>query len=172
MRLWHFSSSVNSFFKRTCAAIQVGLDVWSLVRTFVYFHALCVWTASALARLRECAGLPEPSLVACVTSTIISWAGSIICFSSLLGFYYDLSPTENQVHLPMCFLPSACLVTKKKKKDKKENYSNLSRALCILIIKLLGDKIHESRNKSPSPTTCLFRFGSRLIKFMHQSFVT
>ena len=24
MRLWHFSSSVNSFFKRTCAAIQWG----------------------------------------------------------------------------------------------------------------------------------------------------
>ena len=28
MRLWHFSSSVNSFFKRACAAIQWGLDVW------------------------------------------------------------------------------------------------------------------------------------------------
>ena len=30
----------------------------------------------ALARLRGCAGSPEPSLVAFVISTIISWAGS------------------------------------------------------------------------------------------------
>ena len=31
MRLWHFSSSVNSVFKHTCAAIQWGYmsDVWS-----------------------------------------------------------------------------------------------------------------------------------------------
>ena len=55
----------------------VGLDVWFLVRPFVYFHALCVRTAKALARLRGCAGSPEPSLVAHVISTIISWAGSI-----------------------------------------------------------------------------------------------
>ena len=27
MRLWYFSSSVNSFFKRACAAIQWGLDI-------------------------------------------------------------------------------------------------------------------------------------------------
>ena len=27
MRLWAFSSSVNSFFKRACAAIQWGLDI-------------------------------------------------------------------------------------------------------------------------------------------------
>ena len=33
-------------------------------------------TANALTRLRGCASSPEPSLVAYVISTIISWAGS------------------------------------------------------------------------------------------------
>ena len=56
-----------------------GLDVWCFVGPFVYFHNLCVWTAKALARLRGCgAGSPEPSLVALVISTIISWAGSFM----------------------------------------------------------------------------------------------
>ena len=57
----------------------VGLDVWFLVGPFVHFHTSCVRTAKALARLRGCAGSPEPSLVAYVISTIISWAGSV-CF--------------------------------------------------------------------------------------------
>ena len=56
----------------------VGLDVWFLVRPFVFFHTSCVRTAIALARLRGCAGTPEPSLVAFVRSTIISWAGSFL----------------------------------------------------------------------------------------------
>ena len=60
------------------AAIQWGLDVWFLVGPFVYFHTSCVRTEKALARLRGCAGSPEPSLVAFVISTIISWAGSIV----------------------------------------------------------------------------------------------
>ena len=51
-------------------------EVWFLVGPFVYFHTLCVRTAMALARLHERAGSPEPSLVAYVISTIISWAGS------------------------------------------------------------------------------------------------
>ena len=55
----------------------VGLDVWFLVGPFVYVHTLCVRTEKALARLRGCAGSPEPSLVAYVISTIISLAGSI-----------------------------------------------------------------------------------------------
>ena len=46
-------------------------------------------TAKALVRLRGCAGSPEPSLVAYVISTIISWAGSYavgtIVITSLLG---------------------------------------------------------------------------------------
>ena len=56
----------------------MGLDVSFLVGLFVYFHSSCVRTAKALARLRACAGLPEPTLVAYVISTIISWAGSFI----------------------------------------------------------------------------------------------
>ena len=54
----------------------VGLDIWFLVGPFVYYDTSCVRAAKALARLRGCAGLPEPSLVAYVISTIISWAGS------------------------------------------------------------------------------------------------
>ena len=53
-----------------------GLDVPFLVGPFVHFHTSCVRTAKALVRLRGCAGSPEPSLVAYVISTIISWAGS------------------------------------------------------------------------------------------------
>ena len=54
----------------------VWLDVLVLVGPFVYFHTSCEQTAKALARLRGCAGSPEPLLVAYVMSTIISWAGS------------------------------------------------------------------------------------------------
>ena len=54
----------------------VEQDVWFLVTPFVYFHTSCVRTAKALASLHGCAGSPEPSLVAYVISTIISWAGS------------------------------------------------------------------------------------------------
>ena len=60
----------------------VGLDVWFFIRPFVYFYTLCVRTAKALARLRGCADSPEPSLVAYVISTIISWAGSVILLAS------------------------------------------------------------------------------------------
>ena len=72
MRLWLFSSSVNSFFNRTCTAIQWGLmsDVWSDPSSTSLVH-VCeqqrLWW--------DCAGLPEPSLVACVISSIIPWAG-------------------------------------------------------------------------------------------------
>ena len=54
----------------------VGLYVWCMVGPFVCFHTSCVRTAKALARLCECAGSPEASLVAYVISTITSWAGS------------------------------------------------------------------------------------------------
>ena len=54
----------------------VGLEVRFLVRLIVYFHTSCVRTAKALARLRRCAGSPEPSLVPYVISTKISWASS------------------------------------------------------------------------------------------------
>ena len=60
----------------------VELDVWFLVGPFVYFHTTCEQTAKALARLRGCAGSPEPSLVAYVISTIISWAGSYVVYDN------------------------------------------------------------------------------------------
>ena len=62
----------------------VGLDVWFFVGPFVYFHTSCVRTAKALARPCRCA--PEPSLVAYVISTIISWAGSNDLKVNLLQF--------------------------------------------------------------------------------------
>ena len=54
----------------------VGLDVSFLVGPFVYFYTSYARTVKALVRLRGCAGSPEPSLVAYVISTIITWAGS------------------------------------------------------------------------------------------------
>ena len=56
----------------------LALHVWYLVRSFVYFHTLCVWKAKALVRPRGCAVSLEPSLFAYGISTIISWAGSNI----------------------------------------------------------------------------------------------
>ena len=44
MRLWHFHSSVKSFFKMPPS----GLDIWFLVRSFVYFHSSLVRTVTAL----------------------------------------------------------------------------------------------------------------------------
>ena len=58
----------------------VELDVWFLVGPLVYFRTSCVRTAKALVRLRGCAGSPEPSLVAYVINTIISWAGWFVVF--------------------------------------------------------------------------------------------
>ena len=52
------------------------------LRLLPYF--ISVQTGKALERLRGYAASPEPSVVACVISTIISWAGSfdegILCF--------------------------------------------------------------------------------------------
>ena len=59
-------------------SLPVGQDVGFLVGPFVYFHTLCVRTGKALARLCGCADSPEPSLVAYVINTIISWAGSVL----------------------------------------------------------------------------------------------
>ena len=75
MRLWHFWFSLLILQIRM-RSHPVMLDVRLSVGPFVYFHLLRVRTAKALVRLRGCAGMPEPSLVACMISTIISWAGS------------------------------------------------------------------------------------------------
>ena len=54
----------------------VGLYIRFSVRPFIYFHTSSVRRANALTRLRGCAGSSEPSRVAYVITTIISWAGS------------------------------------------------------------------------------------------------
>ena len=80
MRLWHFSSSVNSFFKRArsgarCLFFFFFFFFFFFCRTFPlfpYFMCSCVRTVKALARLRGCAGSLEPSVVAFVISTKIS----------------------------------------------------------------------------------------------------
>ena len=63
-------------FQKRMHSHPLGLNVWFLVRPFVYFHTSCVWTAKALVRLCRCADWPEASLVAYLISTITSWAGS------------------------------------------------------------------------------------------------
>ena len=75
MRLWYFVLRKLILQTRMCSH-PVGLAVLFLVRPFVYFHTWYMPTVTALMRLRESAASPEPSLVAYVISTIISWAGS------------------------------------------------------------------------------------------------
>ena len=81
----------------------MGLDVWFLVGPFAYFHCSCMRTPKALARLRGCAGSPEPSLVAYVISTLISWAGSFYLHSYPLCQYSDLlTPSARFAFSPFC----------------------------------------------------------------------
>ena len=77
----------------------VGLDVWFLVGLFIYFHTSCVRTTKSLARLHGCAGSPEPSLVAFVISTIISWDGSFLCYR---GSHPSRSGNAETVQLFTC----------------------------------------------------------------------
>ena len=73
----------------------VGLDVWFLVGPFVYFHTSSVRIATALVRLCGCAGSHEPSLVAYVISTIISWTGSN-CF---FFFFFFMRTAKTLIRL-------------------------------------------------------------------------
>ena len=73
----------------------VGLDIWFLFGPFINFHTLCVRTAKALARLRGCRGSPEPSLVAYVISTIVSWAGSFFISKQ----NYEVTIMLNHCHI-------------------------------------------------------------------------
>ena len=84
----------------------VGLDVWFLVGPFIYFHTSCVRTAKALVRLGGCAGSPEPSLVAYVISTIMSWAGSnlLICPPSWFRLGLSYVKLSCKGHIQMRFL--------------------------------------------------------------------
>ena len=51
MRLWHFFILRKLILQTRMRSHPVELDVWPLVRLFVYFHTSCVRTAKALARL-------------------------------------------------------------------------------------------------------------------------
>ena len=73
---WDYSTLRKLNLQTRIRSKPLGLHVWILVRHFVYFHTLGVRIAKALARRRGCTVSPEPSLVACAISTIISWAGS------------------------------------------------------------------------------------------------
>ena len=69
-------------------SLPVGPDVWFLVRPLVYFHTSCGQTAKALVRLHRCADSLEPSLVAYVIFTIISFYNVLpkVCQPKFLSF--------------------------------------------------------------------------------------
>ena len=150
MRLWHFSSSVNSFFKCACAAIQWGLDVWCLVGPFVYFHTSCVRTAKALARLRSLAWAFAGRLCD-KYHNLMSWLNrrcpilnqhsdcqgepwhfaQFIYFETVLAIYSSSKKWN------------AVLIKKKKKKKKKTTTKN----------KTKKKKTNKQTKKKKNPTT-------------------
>ena len=80
-----------------------------LVGPFVCFHTSCVRTAKALARLRGCAGSPEPLLVAYVISTIISWAGYSPWRSDSNGYMILWRTEENSPLIVIKYPPDVFL---------------------------------------------------------------
>ena len=55
-----------------------GPGIWLSVRKFLLTHCLYERAAKVLARLRGCAGSPEPSLLALAISTKLAWRGPFI----------------------------------------------------------------------------------------------
>ena len=106
----------------------IGLDVWVLVRPFVYFHTLCVRTAKALARLRGCARSPEPSLVAFVISTIISWVGSFY-FSNRGLFKADGKISGIWKFFPFLFSKVNCFYSKNHQERGINSYPSVQSVL-------------------------------------------
>ena len=92
------------------ASHPAGLDVWFLVGRFVYFHTSCVRTLKTLARLCGRAGSPEPSMVAYVISTIISWAGSFYD-NFITGFCYFSIKTHVAVTHYSCLAEAILMST-------------------------------------------------------------
>ena len=90
LRLWHFSSSINSFFKHSCTAIQLS-DFWSDPSSTSIPHE-CeqprLW--------QDCAGWPETSLVAYVVSTIITWAGLLSSLIYMIWRFWSCLHTHNR----------------------------------------------------------------------------
>ena len=119
----------------------VGLDVWFLFGPFVYFHTSCVRTAMALARLCGCTGSPEPSLVAYVISTIISWAGSInelilqasVCWNDLICFMSARISWKGKMRRSMTKPTNWCAPSKVS--DQPGHPSSLIRAFAVCMKK-------------------------------------
>ena len=117
MRLWHFFVLRKLILQTHMRSHPVGLDVWFFVGPFVYFPTSCVRTATALAKLRGCAGSPEPLLVAYVISTIISWAGpfaitqSQVVKSVTIPWRHSLSQRHiyNRLHLCATYNSENCI---------------------------------------------------------------
>ena len=91
MRLWYFSFSVNSFFKRACAATQWGYsvasDFWSDPSSTSLLH-VCeqrrLWR-----RLRGCAGWPESFTVRLCDKyhNLMSWLINFLQFCKCSVFF-------------------------------------------------------------------------------------
>ena len=91
----------------------------------------CVRTAKALARLRGCVGSPEPSLVAHVISTIISWAGS-----------FDNTFTESRI--PMIWKDANVSAVYKIKADKSETTKYRPASLTCLSSRLWEKTVRDT----------------------------
>ena len=129
--------------------LRVGLNIWCLVWPFVYFHSSCVRTAKALARLCGFTGSSELSLFACVVSTILSWACSILAHLSrrLTRWAYSIPMARRR--------PSSSVVVRCPS-SSTHSYLNISEAswpiLIMCSITGVGEKLHK----------VLGRIGSKL----------
>ena len=75
------ANSKGWFFKCACTVPYAQcMRFFFFALSFLKVSTICLRTAKAQASLRLCAGSPEPSLVAYVTSTIFSCAGLNIVF--------------------------------------------------------------------------------------------
>ena len=63
--------------KRPCGVSSGNIGL-IIIWVFIYIHTLCMRAVKAMARMRICAGTPEPSLLGYMISIQISWACPII----------------------------------------------------------------------------------------------
>ena len=118
MRLWYFSSSVNHFSNTHAQPTRVTRYL-IFVRPFVHFHTSCVRKVKALARLRGCAGSPEPSLVANVIRSwliyyfIINWIGCIFLSYWKMSLYQNHTSLKEDIiiiFIIICLWSSVILI--------------------------------------------------------------
>ena len=67
-----------------------GPEIWLSVWRFLLTHCLYEWAPKVLARLRGCAGSPEPSLLAWAISTKFAWRGPHLIDYNKLTFGDDI----------------------------------------------------------------------------------